>query len=412
MPISKSVGADGSLKVFGWGSIAVDGSGALVVDHHRDVIEPVELENAAYEFTKASRQLDVMHDRHPVGDLIESAYLSPEKLKAMGLSGDERHGWWAGFEIRDPETIAAVKSGSLPEMSVDITASRHIFEADQTAERITKSAASHPNDPNRPIGRLRDLKISLLSLVDAGAGKGVRVALWKRAQPVPSKETIKMDIKKKAALLALLKAMAPTAPAPDDVMLSQIMAKLTPEEQAALTAMLVEDEPDPAMDPAVPGADTPAAKALQKRLEDQETGAKKNRDELQKLRDQVEDDTAISKAKADGFVEYLAGLSNAEVEAVIKGLRRTKARGDAESATWVGLVEKALKAGAKAVKDSLVLKKFGGIPSTDQNGLTFEELYEAEKSKRPDADPAALQRELGKKHPALFKARTRAQRES
>lgn len=354
IPVTKSVEVGDSLRVFGWGSVAVDDDGSLVIDHHRDIIEPAELEKAVYEFTTEARKLDVMHDRSPIGDLIESVYVSPEKLAAMGVEGSARCGWWAGFEVRDPETIARVKSGELAELSVDITATRYEFGSDQAEQAIAAKRAD-PNDPTRPIGRLRDLKIKLLSLVDRGAGKGVKVALWKR------KESTMITIE-------------------------QIMAKLSPEEQAALADML---KPKAEPEAEAPVEATAAEKALKSQLDAQ-------REELTKLRAERDLEVAISKARADGL-EYLAG---ATIEEIAKA--RIEVRKSAPSIA--DKLDAVLVHAAKAIKTGEALKT-RGTPRSNGGAATFNDLYEAEKARRPKDDPTVIARELAKQHPDLYRDR-------
>ena len=368
LPIAKRIDAGGTLKIFGFGSVVAEG-GSLVVDHHRDVIEPAELERAAYEFTAAARKLDVSHDREPVGDLIESLYLSPEKLDAMGLSdgGKGLHAWWTGFEVRDPETIARVKSGELPMMSVDITCERHVLAEDQTAERIEKRKSAMPSDTTPEIGRLRKLRVRLLSLVGEGANPGAHVCL------VKTKE----------------KPIMPT--------LESIMAKLSPEEQAALSEMLSKAAPK-AEPKAADGAETPAAKELRKQLEDRDERMKALDAEVTKLRDERALEVEIAKAKADGL-EYVAGASIEDLAKMRLAVRKALPA-HAEK------LDAVLKSAAEAIKTSEVLVPRGRKSAAgDAEPQTFDALYEREKAANPKEEPTAIFARLAKARPDLYRTR-------
>lgn len=379
IPVTKTVdGEAGTLKVFGWGSVSVGDDGALIIDHHRDVIEPGDLERAVYEFTKAARQVDTMHEREPVGRLIESLYVSPEKLQAMDLAGPPRCAWWAGFEVTDVATIARVKSGELSEFSIDCMARRVELAEDQDRfkARITKSA--NPNDPARPIGRLRDLTIHMLSLVDAGAGKGVRVALYKRAQETKQMPTIE-------SIMAKLEAGE----------------KLSPEEMAALSALIKPPMPieDAKAEPEKPEA--PEVKALRKQL----TDAAADREAMAKRLADIEESRAVEKAlasaKSDGL-EYLPGV---KLESVVKGLRSIE-KTDAALATEM---RASLVSAAKAVAQSGLFKSAGRIATDGSSASTWAELYEVKKAaalaKDPNADLGALARDLAAQNKDLYLAR-------
>ena len=379
IPVTKTVdGEAGTLKVFGWGSVSVGDDGALIIDHHRDVIEPGDLERAVYEFTKAARQVDTMHEREPVGRLIESLYVSPEKLQAMDLTGPPRCAWWAGFEVTDSDTIARVKSGELSEFSIDCMARRVELPEDQDRykSRITKGA--NPNDPARPIGRLRDLTIHMLSLVDAGAGRGVRVALYKRAQETKQMPTIE-------SIMAKLEAGE----------------KLSPEEMAALNALI---KPPMPVEDAKVEPEAPEVKALRKQI----TDATADREAMAKRLADIEESRAVEKAlsaaKADGL-EYLPGV---KLESVVKGLRAVE-RTDAALATEM---RASLVSAAKALAQSSLFKAAGRVVTDAATASTWDEFYAARKAEALKADPAAdviaLQKRLARERPDLFKSRLAA----
>jgi hypothetical protein len=102
--------------IFGWASVVTKG-GKLVVDKQGDIIEPHELEPAAYAYVRESRGHGHMHDRVLSTDLVESAVLTNEKQKALGIDlGQE--GWWVGFHVTDDQVWNDHKTGKLPEFSI------------------------------------------------------------------------------------------------------------------------------------------------------------------------------------------------------------------------------------------------------------------------------------------------------
>lgn len=330
------------------------------------MIEPAELEQAAYDFTADSRELDVSHDRNPIGSLIESVYVSPEKLAAMGLSdgGKGLHAWWTGFEVRDPATIARVKAGELPMLSTDITCVREVLPEDQTAERIAKSKTATNTTPE--IGRLRKLRVRLLSLVAEGANPGAHVCL------VKTKETKTM------------------------ITIEQIMAKLSPEEQAALGEML--KAPVTEVEAAKPGSETPAAKELRKQLEDRDEKMKALDAEVTKLRDERAIEVEIAKARSDGL-EYVAGASLEDLARMRLAVRKALP-------SHAEKLDAVLKSAAEAVKTSAILAPKGRKASAqDADHQTFDALYESEKAKDPKQDVSALFGRLAKERPDLYRAR-------
>lgn len=102
--------------IFGWASIATKG-GKLVVDKQNDVIEPEELEKAAYDFVLEARDHGHMHQTVGTGRMVESMMFTEEKQKALGIAlGFE--GWWVGFKVDSEAVWQAHKRGELPEFSI------------------------------------------------------------------------------------------------------------------------------------------------------------------------------------------------------------------------------------------------------------------------------------------------------
>jgi len=109
-------------QVFGWASV-VAVNGEPVVDRQGDLIEPDEMERAAYEYVMKSRTGSVEHRRDGdapfvASEMIESLVITPEKIEKMGLPEDMPIGWWVGFKVHDDKAWADVKEGKLTGFSV------------------------------------------------------------------------------------------------------------------------------------------------------------------------------------------------------------------------------------------------------------------------------------------------------
>lgn len=105
---------------FGWAYVAgVDGN--LVVDHSGDFVDDEvlpDLEKAAYDYVLVSREADEMHIRlDGIAKMVESVFVTPDKLQSMGLEGD-RVGWWVGFKVSDDDVWQKVKSGQYSAFSI------------------------------------------------------------------------------------------------------------------------------------------------------------------------------------------------------------------------------------------------------------------------------------------------------
>jgi hypothetical protein len=50
--------------------------------------------------------------------MIESFIVTPEKKEALGLPDEMPVGWWVGYQVNDPETWEAVKSGKRTGFSI------------------------------------------------------------------------------------------------------------------------------------------------------------------------------------------------------------------------------------------------------------------------------------------------------
>lgn len=127
MNITKS--DDEKRLAFGWASISVEENGELLTDLSGDIIDPQELEQAAYKFVRLYREGGEMHERGDCAVLIESIVFTPEKKMALGISdGLVPTGWWIGFYVTDDEVWEKVKSGEYPMFSIEGKAIREEVE--------------------------------------------------------------------------------------------------------------------------------------------------------------------------------------------------------------------------------------------------------------------------------------------
>lgn len=122
---------DDKRLAFGWANISVDETGEQLIDWQQDMIDPEELENAAYEFVKLYREGGEMHERGDCAILVESVVFTEEKMRAMGIpDGTLPIGWWIGFYVTDDDVWEKVKSGEYPMFSIEGEAERVEVEDD------------------------------------------------------------------------------------------------------------------------------------------------------------------------------------------------------------------------------------------------------------------------------------------
>lgn len=114
--------------VFGYANVCVRCSGETVVDSHEDMIAPEDLETAAYDFVLNFGKAGEYHRGRAKGRLIESFYITPEKLQKMGLKKDALpQGWWIGFKIDDRRAWERVKKGDHRMFSIQGKARREVL---------------------------------------------------------------------------------------------------------------------------------------------------------------------------------------------------------------------------------------------------------------------------------------------
>lgn len=110
--------------VFGWASIATDTDGAPIADLDGDVIEPSDLEHAVYDYVLKARTAGEQHAGDPIGQIVESLMMTPDKAKAMGIEAPTAVGWWVGVKVDDAEVFAKVKDGTYKMFSIEGTAEK------------------------------------------------------------------------------------------------------------------------------------------------------------------------------------------------------------------------------------------------------------------------------------------------
>lgn len=124
---------DEKMLAFGWANVSMRVDGELIEDWQADIIEPEELENAAYEYVLIYREGGEMHERGGVAILIESVVFTEEKMQAMGIpAGTLPVGWWIGFKITDKDVWEKVKNGTYQMFSIEGEAERVEVRAENT----------------------------------------------------------------------------------------------------------------------------------------------------------------------------------------------------------------------------------------------------------------------------------------
>ena len=124
---------DEKMLAFGWANVSMRVDGELIEDWQADIIEPEELENAAYEYVLIYREGGEMHERGGVAVLIESVVFTEEKMQAMGIpAGTLPVGWWIGFKITDKDVWEKVKNGTYQMFSIEGEAKRVEVRAENT----------------------------------------------------------------------------------------------------------------------------------------------------------------------------------------------------------------------------------------------------------------------------------------
>lgn len=116
---------DEKMQAFGWANVSIRTNGEQIVDWQEDIVDPDELENAAYNFVELYRDGGEMHERGGVAVLIESVVFTEEKMAAIGIpAGTLPVGWWIGFKVLDEDVWEKVKDGTYSMFSIEGEAER------------------------------------------------------------------------------------------------------------------------------------------------------------------------------------------------------------------------------------------------------------------------------------------------
>lgn len=108
--------------VFGWASVSKDINGQLLQDWQGDIIEPEDLEKAAFDFVLNFRDAGERHNPNlrKKGKLVSSLVFTEEVQKALNIpTGTVPVGWFVGFHIDDPKTWQEVKKGKYLMFSIE-----------------------------------------------------------------------------------------------------------------------------------------------------------------------------------------------------------------------------------------------------------------------------------------------------
>lgn len=124
---------DEKMLAFGWASVSIRIDGEVIEDWQNDILEPEELEKAAYDYVLLYREGGEMHERGGAAVLIESVVFTEEKMQAMGIpAGTLPVGWWIGFKVTDSDVWEKVKDGTYPMFSIEGEAERVEVEDENT----------------------------------------------------------------------------------------------------------------------------------------------------------------------------------------------------------------------------------------------------------------------------------------
>lgn len=108
--------------VFGWASVSKDINGQLLQDWQGDIIEPEDLEKAAFDFVLNFRDTGERHNPslRKKGKLVSSIVFTEDVQKALNIPpGTVPVGWFVGFHIDDPKTWQEVKKGKYQMFSIE-----------------------------------------------------------------------------------------------------------------------------------------------------------------------------------------------------------------------------------------------------------------------------------------------------
>ena len=146
--------------VFGWASVAITADGQQIEDVQKDMIDPEDLEEAAYSYVLNFRDTGEEHipTLRKKGKLVESCVFTKEKQQAIGIpEGIVPEAWWVGFYIEDDDAWEKIKNGTYTMFSIEGKAKRVPVEK-SAEERDPKMVAKSFNEilgiePTRTISK-------------------------------------------------------------------------------------------------------------------------------------------------------------------------------------------------------------------------------------------------------------------
>ena len=148
---------DDKRLVFGWASISFTVDGEQLEDRQNDIIDPEDLEEAAYEYVLKFRDTGEEHIKsmRKKGKLVESCVFTAEKQKVMGIpEGTLPIGWWIGFKIEDDDAWERVKNGTYKMFSIEGKANREPVEKSDKGDAAVNKNIDHIAEiPSRTIGK-------------------------------------------------------------------------------------------------------------------------------------------------------------------------------------------------------------------------------------------------------------------
>lgn len=128
--------------VFGWASVSITVDGEQLEDRQHDMIDPEDLEDAAYAYVLHFRDTGEEHlpTMRKKGKLVESCMFTAEKQRAMGIpEGCVLVGWWIGFKIEDDAAWERVKNGTYKMFSIEGHAQRKPVKEPEHTGAVAKT---------------------------------------------------------------------------------------------------------------------------------------------------------------------------------------------------------------------------------------------------------------------------------
>ncbi len=340
------------LKVFGWAvNLRTE------PDAHRHHLSPDVLESAVYDYMAKSGSAARSHGKTSidpkaklhVGRVVESFAATEEKHKHMGYPTGLNLGWWGGWEFTDPETIEAILSGELGELSY--------------------GGSGIPVE--RPDGDfdITDLDLDEVSVVKNGAGHEVNVRLLKSADLEREKQMAFSQARKQRILKFLegkpgCEPIAKSFEAKPELMslLAQVPEELRAQLMELLNQMMAED-PAPAAPTPAPAAPTPAPTTAPPpssppppphpedvgKTEDPEDIAKQRIDELEKQLAEMKKQNATQEARTEVAKSFDGAVAVSTTPALTAALTQVKM----ESPAAAEVIIKAFQDTDRMVQDQM-----------------------------------------------------------